>query len=408
MLTRFHKALIGLLAVQLLLVIIVLTRGDNTPKQHVLVPDFDVAKVTRVQVSSSGDAPKTVDLVKKDSGWVVASSFDYPADQTKVSDALTPIAKLSAAEPVATQVGRHKQLKVADNDFERKLVITRDGKDITLYIGGSAGARRTAFRVSGDDKVYGVTGLSTFTIAPEPRQWVDTSYVKIAKDEIAKITVQREGSTIVLGRSSPTPPAGAGSGSAAGSDSMPPAAPPAPEHWNVEINGAAVTPGAGESLDEATIDRLVGEVATITQSSPADPKRDASKPTATITVDRKASGTSAAPTVIDVILDGSSYWVHDRSVPRAVLVDKSNLDEVVNMDRDKLVKKPPPPPPTSTLAPGAAMPGGAMPGAGPGGAGPAGAGVGSSARPMPPAPPRPAPGSAAAPPRPAAGSAAKP
>src|SRR6185503_169594 len=151
MLTKFHKILLGLLAAQLVLVVIVLTRsGDGeTQKEHVLIPGFDVTKVTRVQASSSGEGAKTVDLVKRDAGWVVASAFDYPADQTKLSDALTPIAKLTGSAPIATQAGRHKQLHVAADDFERKLVITRDGKDVTLYIGGSAGSRRTAFRVDG-------------------------------------------------------------------------------------------------------------------------------------------------------------------------------------------------------------------------------------------------------------------
>jgi hypothetical protein len=172
MLTQFHKILLGLLAVQLILIAVVRSRGNDSGalKEHLLVSGFDVAKVTRVQVSSSGEGAKTVDLVKKDAGWVVASSFDYPADQAKVTDALTPITKLAAAAPIATQAGRHKQLKVADGDFERKLVITRDGKDLTLYIGSSAGARRTAFRVGGEDSVYGVTGLSIGAIGTEPRQ----------------------------------------------------------------------------------------------------------------------------------------------------------------------------------------------------------------------------------------------
>jgi hypothetical protein len=53
--------------------------------------------------------------------------------------------------------------------------------------------------------------------------------------------------------------------------------------------------------------------------------------------------------------------VHDRSRPRAVLVDKARLDDVVGVERDKLVKKPPPPAPAT----------------------PPGAGSGSAARPGP-------------------------
>src|ERR1043165_1753441 len=110
MLTRFHKILIGLLAAQLILIVIVMTRGNDSAalKDHVLVPGLDVAELTRVRASSSGEGAKSVDLVKKDSGWVVASSFDYPADQAKVTDALTPITKLAAAAPIAQQAGRPK------------------------------------------------------------------------------------------------------------------------------------------------------------------------------------------------------------------------------------------------------------------------------------------------------------
>src|ERR1044071_3948152 len=150
MLTRFHKILIAALAVQLLLAVIVLTRGDDSAaqKEHPLVPGFDAAKVTRLQVfasdankpeGSDAEAKKPVDLVKRDANWVLASGFDYPVEQTKVNDVLSPIAKLAASAPIATQASRHKQLHVADDDFERKLVITADGKDLTLFVGGFAG-----------------------------------------------------------------------------------------------------------------------------------------------------------------------------------------------------------------------------------------------------------------------------
>lgn len=375
MLTRFHKILIGALAVQMVLALIVLTRGDDSAalKEHTLLPGFDAAKVTRLQVFAPDaskpdqkdskkdpkDAAKPIDLVKRDANWVLASGFDYPVEQSKLNDVLSPIAKLAAAAPIATQASRHTQLKVADGEFERKLVITADGKDITLYIGSAAGARRTAVRIGGDDNVYAVTGITAFAAGSEPRQWIDTAYVKIPRDEVGRLIVQRDDKKVEMTKSAPPPPAGAGSGSAAGSGSgsgagsgsaegttVPPPSPPAAEHWSAAIGGAPVTLATGESIDEAVIDRLVNAAAMIDLSGPADPKRDASKPTATITLERKPAGTSTpAPTVIDVIAEGNSYWVHDRSLPRAGMVDKARLDELLDVDRDKVVKKPPPPPP---------------------------------------------------------------
>jgi Domain of unknown function (DUF4340) len=407
MLTRFHKVLLGALVVQLILVVIVLTRSDDNAalKERALLPGFDVAKVTRVQVFANGEA-KAIDLVKRDASWVLASSFDYPVDPAKVTDLLTPLAKVSAAAPLATQAGRHKQLRVADGDFERKLIITRDGKDLTVFIGSSAGIRRAAFRIGGDDKVYAVTGISATTAGNEPRLWVDPSYVKIPRDEIAKLVVQRDGTTVELTHS-PTPPtagggagggsaagagsgsagagsgsagagsgsAGAGSGSAgagSGSAAEPPPGPPAADKWWVSIRGTPVTFAAGESLDDATIDRLASGLGTLDLSAPADPKRDASKPTATITIERKAGTSTVPPTVLDVILDGDLYWVRDRSLPRAVLIDKSRLDELVKIDRDKVVKKPAPPAPATPPTPPGGLPPGFPPGM---------PGMGSAARP---------------------------
>src|SRR5215510_14453766 len=253
MLTRFHKILIAALAVQLVLAVIVLTRGDDSAalKEHPIVSGFDAAKVTRLQVFASeankpeadkpADKPaaKPIDLVKRDASWVLASGFDYPVEQAKVTDVLSPIAKLAAAAPIATQASRHKQLRVADTDFERKLVITSGGKDLTLYIGAPAGSRRTAVRIGGDDKVYAVTGLTPSLAGSEPHQWIDTSYVKIPRAEVARLVVQRDGQTVELSRSAPPPPAGAGSGSGAGSSagsagSGSAASPPA-EHWSAAI-----------------------------------------------------------------------------------------------------------------------------------------------------------------------------
>ena len=361
MLTRFHKILIGVLVVQVVLAVIVLTRGDGNlaKKEHPLFAGFDAAQVTRVQVFGApvdaAPAAKPIDLVKHDASWVLASGFDYPVDAAKVTDALTPVAKLTAGEPFATQASRHKQLHVADTDFERKLVMTVGGKDVTLYIGNAAGARRTAVRLGGDDNVYAVTGISASLLGAEPRAWVDTGYVKIPTDEVARVAIQgAAGKPIELTRAaaSSAPVAKPVEG-----DQPPPA--PA-EHWTATIAGAPIALDKGETLDESAISRLIGAVSLIDLTSPADPKRDASKPTATITIERKPgkSTTSPAnPTVIDVIADGASYWVHDRGSPRAVLVDKARLDAVVNADRDKLVKKPAPPGKGSAAAPEGAPPG---------------------------------------------------
>lgn len=322
MLTKFHKILIALLAVQIVLAVVVLVRGDDAAElaSHPILAKFDAAKVTRLQVWGP-DSKAPIDLQKVNGKWIVASSFDYPADDSKLDAVLAPIAKMAAAAPIATSKSRHAQLEVADDHFERKLVITIDGKDTTLYLGSSAGLRRTAVRLGGDDRVYAATDVSAWTAGTTPVSWIDPEYVKIPRDDIAKITIEHGGTKTEL---------------APGKDAKDP--------WSVAIDGAPVTLANGETLDTAAISRLVDAVATIEMTAPGDPKHDTSQPAAVVTIERKPAKSAPAPTVLEIVADGTSYWVHQRGAANAALVDKDRLDDVIAVDRAKLVKAPPPAP----------------------------------------------------------------
>jgi hypothetical protein len=347
MLTRVHKILIGLLAVQLALAALLLLR-DGEPqvvKDTPLLATLDAAKVTRVRLYGAGAEQPGVDLVRKGSGWVVASHSDYPADPAKVTGLIEPLAKVAAGEPIATSPTRHKQLRVGDREFERKLVLDVEGAgERTIVIGIPVGGRRTAIRIGGDE-VYAATEVSQFVA--EPAGFVSTRYVDVPKAEVERLAIRRDEKMIELARVAEAPAAGAGSAAA-------PAA-----AWQVTIDGVALSPAAGESLDTDAIDRLAAQAASIDLKTPADPKRDASKPTATITIHKKGV---ADGTILDVIADGESYWIRQRGLDRAILVDKSTLADVVLADRDKLVKKPPAP----GAGAGAGEDAGAMPGLPPG------------------------------------------
>ncbi len=316
MLSRFHKILIGLLAIQVVLAVVMLTRHDDSAarKPEPLLAGFDAAKITRLAVYSKDTAKPAIELARQGAGWVLASSYDYPVTESKVNALLASLAKLAAPAPIATQPARQKQLHVAASEFERKLVLTAGATPTTLFVGSSVGARRSAVRLGDDPRIYAVGGLTAYSIGDEPRQWVDTKYVAVNKDELAKVTIDHGGTSIALERDG--------------------------DHWKAAVGGTPLALAANETLDTSKIDQVVAAASSIELTSPADPKRDASKPTATITLMRKAKTTSSpAPVVIDVVADGGSYWVHDRASPRAVTVDKTRLADVVELTRDKLVKK---------------------------------------------------------------------
>ena len=336
MLTRFHKILIGLLAVQLALAIYTTTRGGPSAptKEKPLLAGYDAAKVTRLQVTGTG-AAKPIDLVKQGDAWVVASQFGFPADASKVSDALGALGRMAAADPIATRAGRHAQLGVGDAEPTRKLIVTADGKDTTIILGNNAGPRRTAVRLGGD-KVYAVAGVSAYTYGLDAAAWIDTHIVKVPRDEVAKVTIDKGGKKLELERAPapPAPPAEPGA----------PPPPPPPPTWTVKLDGAAPTLAAGERVEPETLQRLVDHATMMLLVEPADPQKAVPAPLATITIDRTATGAATpAPVVIDVVADGERYWVHERGTSKAALVDKVALDDVLAVDRATVVAAAPKP-----------------------------------------------------------------
>jgi hypothetical protein len=292
MLTRFHKILIVLLAVQVgLAVAVQLRHEDAAPvKEHALLAGFDAAKVTRIQITDKNGKP--VDLAKKGQGWVIASGYDYPVSESKITDLLGPIGKLEAAMPIATQEIRQKQLQVADTDFTHKITLTANGKDTTFFTGAPVGTRRSAFRFANDRKVYAAASLWT---SADPHEWMEASYVDIPRDDITKITIDKAGTQLTIDP-------------------------------------------ADKSLDANKVSTIVGDVAEIEPLAPGDPKRDVSQPLATITIERKAQGaTSAAPVVLDVLAEGDHYWVKQRGSDHAVTVTKNRLADVLDATKDSLV-----------------------------------------------------------------------
>jgi hypothetical protein len=341
--TKLNKILIAVMIAQLALAAFVLTRDDQihiAPMQPVLA-GFDAATVTRVQVFDKGGDTPAIDLAKVgDDAWKLTSGFDFPVDASKVGDLLTKVAAMKSRGPFATTAVRHEQLGVTDTGFEKKLVLTTPTGDVTVLVGNAEGGRTTAVRLAGSLPVYGVTALTTWGVEATPARWIDTSYLALEPDRVARLSIQTPAGTTELAR--------VASG------------------WQLTSLGQPVALGAGETLDTAAIDRVVNAAATVHLTKPADPARDASKPAATISIwlaeepvppdlpgagsgsdAGAAAGAPGASTaerpadhILDVVADADGYWIKDRGKPTAGIVGKTALDPVVEVGRDKLVTKP--------------------------------------------------------------------
>jgi hypothetical protein len=130
--------------------------------------------------SSGAPAPQPtrIVLLKKDTGWVLADSFDAPADSPKVNALLDRLAALKRGLPIATSEPALRRFKVVDADFERRLVLSAAGKALgTVYFGSSPGLRKSDARTAADSAVYAVD-LPTYELPTDLAAWLDAGLLK--------------------------------------------------------------------------------------------------------------------------------------------------------------------------------------------------------------------------------------
>src|SRR3546814_3110692 len=108
---------------------------------------FGADAVERLTISD-GEG-ESVALARKDDGWVLPQAGDFPADSAKVDALLTRLAEVEQGPPVATSDAAPARLRVAEDAFERKLVLEQTGGDpATVYLGTAQDRKSTRLNSS--------------------------------------------------------------------------------------------------------------------------------------------------------------------------------------------------------------------------------------------------------------------
>lgn len=199
---KWNVILSVLLTVQFGLVILINMSSNSygafEPKQKLLA--FDPNTVDGLRIESD---EKSVELSKKDGEWLLPESDEFPANQSAVKGLLDKLAALLKGWPVATTSSAARHFKVADGEFERKLTLMLDSKEIaTLYVGTSPGFRKVHVRPEGEDEVYSVA-FNTWEANAKPDDWIDKEILKldektVQRVEMPGIVLQREGDALKL------------------------------------------------------------------------------------------------------------------------------------------------------------------------------------------------------------------
>lgn len=182
-------ALAGLLILQILLAFgLGAGRGQALAPSAADTPLFgftpEQAQGLRIE---SGDGTATVSLVRRNDAWVIADLADLPVQSAKVDRFLDDLVALKRPLPVATSEEARKRFRVADDGFERRLVVEGEqGPIASLLVGDSPGFRRVFARTPEDPGVYDMR-LAASDISARRDDWIETGLLRLEGEQIVRV-----------------------------------------------------------------------------------------------------------------------------------------------------------------------------------------------------------------------------
>ncbi len=137
---------------------------------------------------------KTLRLAKIKQAWTVGPN-SYPGDNDKINNMIRLVASLKSSRLVSRTKGSHSRLKVGDELFNRKIVLSGPDhkKAVTFFLGTAPSAKTIYLRRAGDNDVYQVNGLSTWKLPTDQESWWQVKYVAVNQADLQSLTLTNHG-----------------------------------------------------------------------------------------------------------------------------------------------------------------------------------------------------------------------
>jgi hypothetical protein len=179
---RSQWILAGVLAVQVLLILLFRAGGESTGslQPHALLPGLAELEPAGIRISDGSE--ETITLIRTEGSWILGDPDGYPADAGKIRDLLEDLESLQVRRPVVSSDRYHDTLKVTEEEHERRVRIYREIDDdpaFELFLGSSPNYRIHHVRLSGDDRVYEQQALTPYALDTGAGSWVDQEPVDL-------------------------------------------------------------------------------------------------------------------------------------------------------------------------------------------------------------------------------------
>lgn len=134
----------------------------------------------------------TLRLDRKGDAWLVADAHDYPADASKVEQALRDLSAAEVSDRVAQTASSHRKLEVDAEHNKRRVAVTAPSGRSTVFLGGSGRAGTTYARVDGEDDVVAVRDLSPWRFGSKATSWIDRNFWQVDQEQVRTVELENE------------------------------------------------------------------------------------------------------------------------------------------------------------------------------------------------------------------------
>ncbi len=192
--TRLQKRNLGLLGGLLLLqialaILFLVPWGQGPVEPERLLPMMQDVDVAELYIEDTAGNYVRLQRLGAEH-WVLPETDDYPVTAVVADQLVEDMVELDNLRPVTQTAASHARLRVADDDFERKVTATMvDGSEAVIYVGTAPLPRSTHIRVAGDDRVFVSDDLRHREVSLQPTYWVNTVYFSADYSDMRKFTL---------------------------------------------------------------------------------------------------------------------------------------------------------------------------------------------------------------------------
>ena len=161
----------------------------TSERGEALLSGFTSDVVQQIEIEDAdGD---TITLAKSDVGWGLPEIDDYPVDGSKILNLVGGLLSITSDRLIARTDASYRRLKVAADDFERKIVLSSNqGELSTIYVGSSPSFGSAHVRVASEAETYLTGDFAAHQANADAASWVDTAYLSVPKEEIQRIRLE--------------------------------------------------------------------------------------------------------------------------------------------------------------------------------------------------------------------------